>query len=85
MKKPGVAGAPGARDKYTVLGDLDGAEPWQLYDLEADPCELNNLVNDPAYETVAATHHLALRERLIQTTDPYPLKAAFGCEALNVF
>ncbi len=73
------------RYKYTVIGDLHGAEPWQFYDLEADPYELNNRIDDPGYAELAAAHHHALRNRLIETVDPFPLKPAFGCDGLNQY
>jgi arylsulfatase A-like enzyme len=32
---------------------LDGLEPeWELFDLETDPCEMNNLIHNPAYAGV---------------------------------
>jgi len=45
----------GVRTKrYTYVEDLIG--PWLLYDNEADPCQLRNLIDDPA--------HAALRAKL---------------------
>ena len=35
------------RYKYTVLGDAHGGKPWQFFDLDEDPYELTNLVDDP--------------------------------------
>ncbi len=43
-------------------------EPEQLYDLDADPCERNNLIHDPAYTELAAT----MREQLHRVTDTLP-------------
>ena len=37
------------RFKYTVKGDKFGAEPWQFFDLENDPYEMRNLIEDPAW------------------------------------
>lgn len=64
------------RYKYTVLGDKHGARPWQLFDLEKDPGERTNLVNDPAHRDVAVRHHAWLHERMIETLDPLPLGSA---------
>lgn len=63
--------------KYTVLG----GEPWQLFDLAADPYEQNNLV-DSATDR-AADLHGTLRDRLIETNDDYVLDPAFGHAGLN--
>lgn len=67
------------RFKYVVLGDMTGAEPWQFFDLQSDPYELKNLVNDPAWSAEVAHHHRLLRQRLQTTGDFYPLKPAWGC------
>ena len=72
-----------ARYKYAVLGGVEGGEPWLLFDLETDPHEMHNRVNDPAYADVAAHMHRLLRDRLIETTDHYILNPAFGCDGLN--
>jgi choline-sulfatase len=36
------------RDRYKLVIDLDTGLPSDLYDLEADPDEVSNLVEDPA-------------------------------------
>ncbi|WP_435146096.1 sulfatase family protein [Halobaculum sp. P14] len=79
------------RYKYTVKGFdslspgafTSGGEPWQLYDLKADPYEQHNLVDDPEYEDVAAEMHGKLRDAISQYDDDYGLEAAFGWEELN--
>ncbi len=53
----GQEGAGGnANDGGTVHGDkrsIDGLAPeWELFDLEKDPQEMNNVVNDPEYADV---------------------------------
>jgi arylsulfatase A-like enzyme len=73
------------RYKYTVLGGAGGMGPWQFFDLEADPYELNNLVNDATSEALARRHHGWLRERMIATGDHAWLDAAFGYDALNAW
>jgi arylsulfatase A-like enzyme len=66
------------RFKYTVKGDESGARPWQLFDLERDPHELTNLVDDPAYGATAASLHGQLRAALAASHDDYSLEPAFG-------
>nr|BFE56213.1 sulfatase [Dactylosporangium thailandense] len=73
------------RYKYTVLGDAHGGTPWQFFDLEADPYELTNLVDDPAAAGEVARHHALLRERLAETFDHYVLAPAFGQPGLNTW
>ncbi|MFC6723394.1 sulfatase [Halobium palmae] len=79
------------RYKYTVKGYdnmsvgafTEWGNPWQLYDLETDPYERNNLVDDPDYEDVAREMHGQLREALVRYDDQYALAPAFGHERLN--
>lgn len=58
-----------SRYKYTVFGERSGMDPWQLFDLQTDPYELNNLVDDPAHQSLRAELHEALRARMIETKD----------------
>jgi arylsulfatase A-like enzyme len=71
------------RYKYTVLGDAHGGRPWQFFDLENDPYELTNLVDDPPYADDVARHHELLRSRLAEAHDHYVLAPAFGAPGLN--
>ncbi len=71
--------------KYTVLGDVNGGEPWQFFDLQEDPFELNNLVNDPAWREEIERHHRWMRERMVATVDSYILKPAWGHAGLNIW
>jgi len=74
------------RYKYTVLGDgKAGGKPWQFYDLEKDPYEMNNLVNDEKYRELVVHHHKLLREKLVETRDHYVFAEAWGCEGLNLW
>ena len=73
------------RDKYTVIGPSRGGVPWQLFDLTADPHELNNLIRDPASQAVAADLHRLLRAELVRTGDDYVLQPAFGLPGLNLY
>jgi arylsulfatase A-like enzyme len=71
------------RYKYTVLGDAHGGRPWQFIDLETDPYELKNLVDDPGYAPEVRRHHELLRQRLVETYDHYVLAPAFDMPGLN--
>jgi len=71
------------RYKYTVLGDAHGGKPWQFFDLDDDPYELTNLIDDPAYSEEIRRHHQLLRARMVQTYDHYVLAPAHGCDGLN--
>ena len=70
--------------KYTVLGDRSGARPWHLFDLDADPFEMRNLVARPEFAPCAADLHRRLIALLDQTGDDYALAPAFGCPARAV-
>lgn len=65
--------------KYAVR---DG-EPWQLFDLDADPLELDNLIENPDHAETATRLHGLLRSHLASSTDTYRLAPAFGHEALH--
>jgi arylsulfatase A-like enzyme len=74
------------RYKYCVLGNArEGGRPWQFFDLEQDPYEMRNLVDDPAMHTEVERHHYLLRERLTTTCDHYVLAPAFGQAGLNLW
>ncbi|GAA5185329.1 sulfatase-like hydrolase/transferase [Rugosimonospora acidiphila] len=73
------------RYKYTVLGDAHGGKPWQFFDLETDPYELTNLVDDAKYADEVRRHHELLRDRMAETYDHYVLAPAFGVPGLNLW
>ena len=73
------------RFKYTVRGDNHGGKPWQLFDLQVDPYELHNRVDDPAFAEEAARLHGLLRGRMAETGDHFVLLPAFGVEGLNLW
>lgn len=78
-------GFAGLRFKYTVLGGVaEGGKPWQLFDLQNDPSEMFNLLDDPAWKAEAANQHRILRDTLVATGDHYPLAPAFGLPGLNM-
>ncbi len=58
------------RYKYTVLGDLkNGLKPWQFFDLENDPYELNNLIHSSTNKELINQHHVWMKERMIEIGD----------------
>ena len=73
------------RYKYTVKGNNMGGKPWQFFDLEKDPGEVNNLMDDPAYRDEVTRLHQLLCERMIETEDHFVLLPAFGCDGVNVW
>lgn len=73
------------RYKYTVLGENEGMQPWQLFDVESDPYELNNLIDSTEHESLIRQHHQWLRDRMRETGDHAWLAEAFGIEALNAW
>lgn len=74
-----------ARYKYTVRGDNHGGRPWQFFDLEEDPWEQRNLLDDPAYRGEIKRHHDLLLNRMKETDDHFVLLPAYGREGLNTW
>ena len=61
--------------RYTYARTLDG--PWLLYDNQADPYQLNNLIGDPQFGDVQANLDSMLRRRLRETGDEFLPGAAY--------
>ena len=53
-------------DRYKLLYFYSVNE-WQLFDLQKDPEELNNLVNNKAYQTILSD----MKKELIRLRDVY--------------
>ena len=49
-------------NRYKLIHFYYDVDEWELYELEKDPEELNNVYNDPAYATVKKTMHQKLKE-----------------------
>lgn len=73
------------RFKYTVLERNGELRPWQFFDLENDPCEMENLLDEASHQELVAQHHQWLRERMVETGDHAWLGGAFGYEPLNAW
>ena len=45
-------------DRYKLIHFYDDIDEWEFYDLEKDPKELHNAINDEEYkEVIVAMHH----------------------------
>lgn len=55
--------------RHTYAAGLSG--PWLLYDNEADPLQLRNLVASPGHEPVLVALQAELRQWLQRTDDPF--------------
>ena len=73
------------RYKYVVRGDNMGAEPWMFFDLENDPHEMQNLIEDENFRDEIARHHDLLRQRMLETEDHLVLLPAWGHRGLNTW
>jgi hypothetical protein len=71
--------------KYTVLEREGELRPWQFFDVENDPYEMKNLLEETSCQELVAQHHQWLRERMIETGDHAWLGGAFGYEPLNAW
>jgi arylsulfatase A-like enzyme len=49
-------------DRYKLIHFYYDSDTWELYDLELDPSEMNNVYEDPAYEEAREKMHLKLNE-----------------------
>ncbi|HKI55781.1 MAG TPA: sulfatase [Trueperaceae bacterium] len=59
----------GRRYKYALIQDADGVRPWFLFDLQEDPGETRNLLNDPAHSATCRAMHETLVRWLEETDD----------------
>jgi arylsulfatase A-like enzyme len=56
-------------DRYKLIRFYYDIEAWEMYDLEQDPQELNNIYNDPAYAEVQTQLHERLQDLRVQYKD----------------
>jgi len=75
-RRPGTPPIYGAREyrgvrtrRYTYVEDLTG--PWLLYDTEADPYQLTNLVDAPSHAAIRGELAALLRRRLAALEDDF--------------
>lgn len=51
-----------ATDRYKLMHFYYDIDEWEMYDLETDPMEMNNIYNNPEYKSVRADLHKRLNE-----------------------
>jgi len=69
--KRGYRGFRSERYKYTSLISAENGKlvPWQFYDLQNDPYEMHNLIDDDASSAMIAQHQTWLTQRMVATHD----------------
>jgi arylsulfatase A-like enzyme len=68
-------------EQYTYV--VRDGQPAELYDLEADPYQQENVVRDSEYRDAASRLHRHLRDHLASSVDTYELETALGHEGVN--
>ena len=56
-------------DRYKLIHFYYDIDEWELYDLEKDPTEMNNLYNNPDYDSIQNEMHKKLTEIRIKYKD----------------
>lgn len=56
-------------DRYKLIHFYNDIDAWELYDLEKDPAEMHNVINDPAYSGVLTDMQAELKKLQIQYND----------------
>ena len=57
-------------DRYKLIHFYNDVDEWELFDLKADPQEMHNVYNDPAYAKVQKMMHKRLAQLQKQYDDP---------------
>lgn len=58
-------------NRYKLIHFYDDIDTWELYDLEQDPKEIHNQIDNPEYDEIEA----GLREKLAQLEEQYQVTA----------
>jgi len=70
----GVARHYGIRDeRYKLVHFYYGTDAWELYDLQNDPHEMHNLIDDPAYKDIIANMKVKLKDLQVKYQDTNPM------------
>jgi len=57
-------------DRYKLMHFYNDIDKWELYDLQADPNELDNLYGRPGYEKITADMMKRLKQLQEEYDDP---------------
>jgi arylsulfatase A-like enzyme len=71
------------RHKYVVLGNNRECAPWRFFDLEHDPEEQVNQLDNPDYAEEIKRHHRFMAAEMLRTKDIFMLPPLFGCDGVN--
>lgn len=66
-----------ATDRYKLMHFYYDVDEWEMYDLEKDPQEMNNIYDDPAYAEVRKNLHQRLKELREEYGDSEELQQKF--------
>jgi arylsulfatase A-like enzyme len=64
-------------ERYKLVHYYFDIDEWELYDLKADPLEMKNFYNDPAYAKVKADLHARLKKLMEKYSDSDALARSF--------
>ena len=56
-------------ERYKLIHYYYDINEWEMFDLAADPMEMKNVYDDPAYSSVKADLHKRLLELMVQYND----------------
>lgn len=60
-------------ERFTLAHFYYNIDQWELYDLEKDPKQINNVINDPTYKEVVIELKAKLNELMIEYDNDKPL------------
>ncbi|CAZ97643.1 sulfatase family protein [Zobellia galactanivorans] len=63
-------------DRYKLIHFYNNIDQWELYDLQEDPAEMNNLYGDESYTQIQAELHDKLNELRVQYKDTAAVEMA---------
>ena len=64
-------------ERYKLIHYYYDIDEWELYDIKADPLELKNVYNDPAYAIIKADLHKRLDNLMVKYKDSEELAKSF--------
>ena len=64
-------------ERYKLIHYYYDIDEWELYDIQADPLEIKNVYNDPAYTSVKADLHKRLEKLMTKYKDSETLARSF--------